>query len=143
MSLTISAAIAAAVDTAATNAATSAYATGLGSGTTLKIYSGAKPATPETAASGTLLATVTTGTWTAASDGSGHLTCSDPASATVAASGTAGWFRLAKSDGTAVIDGTVGTSAADLILDSTALVAGGQVDLGAGTLTVPVSAPVA
>lgn len=142
MALTITSAVATAVDAAATNAAASAYASAIGSGASIAIRSGSKPATPETTASGTLLATVTVpGSWTAASDGSGTITGGNPAAVTVAASGTAGWFRLATSGGTAILDGTVGESAADLVLDETALVAGGTVDLGAPVLTVPVTVP--
>jgi hypothetical protein len=38
------------------------------------------------------------------------------------------------------MEGTVGTSGADMILDSTALVAGGSLDLGAPVFTIPVTA---
>lgn len=129
MALTISA--------AAAQAMASALATDIGSAATIEIRTGAKPATPETAASGTLLATVTvSGSFTASG---GSLTAADPAAATVAASGTAGHFRVKTSGGTAKIDGTVGTSGADMNLSAVGLVAGGTVDLGVPTFTVPVS----
>ena len=129
MALTISAAAAQAMATA--------LATDIGSAATLEVRTGAKPATPETAASGTLLATVAiSGSFTASG---GSITAANPAAVAVAASGTAGHFRLKTSGGTAKIDGTVGTSGADLILDNVALIAGGSLDLGVPTFTVPVA----
>jgi hypothetical protein len=114
-----------------------ALATDIGSAATIEIRSGTKPATPETAASGTLLATVAiSGSFTASG---GSITAADPASVTVAASGTAGHFRVKTSGGTAKIDGTVGTSGADMNLSSVALVSGGTVDLGVPTFTIPVA----
>lgn len=129
MALTISA--------AAAQAMGAALATDIGSAATIEIRTGSKPATPETAASGTLLATVAiSGSF---SSSGGALTAANPAAVTVAASGTAGHFRLKTSGGTAKIDGTVGTSGADLNLDNVALVAGGSLDLGVPTITVPVA----
>ncbi len=129
MALTISA--------AAAQAMGAALASEIGASATIEIRTGAKPATPETAASGTLLATVAiSGSFTSSG---GVLTAADPAAATVAATGTAGHFRLKKSGGTAVLDGTVGTSGADMNLSSTSLIAGGTVDLGVPSITVPVA----
>lgn len=93
------------VSAAAAQAMGAALATDIGSGATIRIYSGSKPATPETAATGTLLATVTiSGSFTSSG---GVLTAADPASVSPAASGTAGYFRVATSGGTAKIDGTL------------------------------------
>lgn len=129
MALTISA--------AAAQAMAAALATDIGAAATIEIRTGTKPATPETAATGTLLATVAiSGSFTAAG---GALTAANPAAVTVAASGTAGHFRVKTSGGTAKVDGTVGTSGADMNLDNVALVAGGSVDLGVPTITVPVA----
>ena len=47
------------ITAAAANSMAAALATAIGSAATIKIYSGTKPATPETAVTGTLLATVT------------------------------------------------------------------------------------
>jgi len=114
-----------------------ALATSIGAGATIEIRSGAKPATPETAASGTLLVTVTiSGSFTSTA---GVLTAADPASASPAASGTAGHFRLKQSGGTAVLDGTVGTSGQDMNLGSTTIATGVPVDLGVPTITIPVA----
>jgi hypothetical protein len=129
MALTISA--------AAAQAMGAALATDIGSAATIEIRSGSKPATPETAASGTLLSTVTiSGSF---SSSGATLTAADPASASVVATGTAGYFRLKTSGGTAKIDGTVGTSGADMNLSSVSLVSGGTVDLGVPSFTVPVA----
>jgi hypothetical protein len=50
--------------------------------------------------------------------------------------GTATWFRALKSDGTTVVfDGSVGTSGADLNLNSTAISAGATVSVTAFTYT--------
>lgn len=123
------------VAVASAQAMGAALATNIGASATIEIRSGAIPATPETTASGTLLATVAiSGSFTSAN---GVLTAADPASVTVAATGTAGYFRLKTSGGTAVLDGDVGTTGASLNLSSTSLVAGGTVDLGVPTITVP------
>lgn len=131
MALTISAADA--------QAMASTLATQIGSAATIEIRTGTKPATPETAASGTLLATVAiSGSFTASG---GSITAANPAAVTVAATGTAGYFRLKTSGGTAKVDGTVTATGGggDLTLDTTSLISGGTVDLGVPTLTVPVA----
>ena len=129
MALTISA--------SAANSLASALATAIGSGASIEIRSGSKPATPETAATGTLLATVAiTGSFTASG---GSITSADPAAVAPSTSGTAGYFRVKTSGGTAVIDGTVGTSGTDMVLGSTTITTGVNVDLGVVTFTVPVA----
>ena len=131
MALTVTAAVA--------QSLASALATAIGSGATIQIRSGSKPATPETAASGTLLVTVSISGSFAASGGS--ITAADPASASPAASGTAGYFRLLTSGGTAILDGTVTATGGggDMTLGSTTITTGVPVDLGVPTFTVPVS----
>lgn len=116
-----------------------ALATDIGSGSTIEIRTGAKPATPETAASGTLLATVAiSGSFTSSG---GALTAADPAAVPVVATGTAAHFRLKTSGGTAKLDGTVTATGGggDMTLSTVSLVSGGTVDLGVPTITVPVS----
>jgi len=54
---------------------------------------------------------------------------------TADATGTATWFRALKSDGTAVLDGSVGTSGANLNLNSVAISAGAAVSCTSFTLT--------
>ena len=127
------------VAAASANAMGTALATDIGSGSIIEIRSGSKPATPETAASGTLLVSITvSGSF---SSTGGVLTAADPASASPAASGTAGYFRLKKSGGTAVLDGTVTATGGggDMQLGSTTITTGVPVDLGVPTITVPVA----
>lgn len=140
MALVITSALATASDTAATAAVDDAYVTALGASSVLQIRTGAAPG-PGVAATGTLLASVTIASWTAATPSAGQITGSDPAAITVAASGAAGHFRLQTSGGTAVMEGTVGTFAADLILDDVDLIEGGSLNLGAPVITIPVDAP--
>lgn len=129
MAISITAAVAQSLATA--------LATAVGSGASIRIYSGSKPATPETTATGTLLATVPiTGSFTASG---GSITAADPGAVTPAASGTAGYFRLLTTGSTAILDGTVGTSGADMNLSSTAISTSSPLDLGVPTFTVPVA----
>jgi|SRR6478752_3804805 len=128
------------VAAASTQAMGVALATNIGASSTIKIYSGTKPATPETAASGTLLVTIPiSGSFTSTTNGT--LTAADPAAASPAASGTAGYFRLATSGGTAVLDGTVTATGGggDMTLGSTSINTGVPVDLGVPTINVPVA----
>ena len=136
MAITISTAAASAM----ADAITALVDAGSGAGT-IKVYTGAKPATPATAASGTLLATFTLADPSSAAAVAGVATWDfDPdISATVAADGTAGWFRVADSNGNAVFDGTVGTSGADMNFSSVAWVTGGTVQITTGTVTHPTS----
>ena len=125
------------VAAASAQAMGSALATDIGASAVLEIRSGSKPATPESAATGTLLVSITiSGSFTSSG---GVLTSADPAAVAPTASGTAGYFRLKKSGGTAVLDGTVGTSGADMNLGSTTITTGVNVDLGVITITVPVA----
>jgi len=92
----------------------------------LRIYSGTRPATPDTALSGnTLLAELTFGATAFAAATGGTKTANAIGSDTSADNtGTATFFRAFKSDGTtAVVDGTVGTSGTDAIINSTSIVA--------------------
>ena len=131
MALTIAAATAQAMGVA--------LATNIGASATIEIRSGSKPSTPETTASGTLLATVAiSGSFTSSG---GVLTSADPASVSPAAGGTAGHFRVKQSGGTAVTDGVVTATGAggDMTLGSTTITTGVNVDLGVPTITVPVA----
>ena len=105
---------------------------------TIKIYSGSQPANGDTAESGTLLATFTLPTGAYAVSGGVATFDMDPdLTATAAATGTAGWARVERSDGTNVFDGSVGSSGADFTLSSTTLTAGQAVNLTSGTITDP------
>jgi hypothetical protein len=106
---------------------------------TLKIYSGAQPATPETAASGILLATLTFGNPAFGAAAAGVITANAITSDSSAdATNTAGWARAWKSDGTtALMDGDVSTSGAWINLNTTSIVAGAIVAITALTITDP------
>lgn len=114
---------------------------GAGPGT-VQIRTGAQPATVATAASGTLL-----GTLTCADPAFGAATVASPSVATANAvvgdtsadaTGTAGWFRVFDSAGTAIADGSVTASGGggDMQLDSTSIVAGGTIDITAWTISL-------
>jgi hypothetical protein len=105
---------------------------------TLDIRTGAQPTDPATAATGTLLATLTLSATAFAAASSQSSALNAVTSATAAATGTAGWFRLKNNAGTGIIDGTVGTSGAELNLSSTSIVSGGTVSITSGSITLPV-----
>lgn len=140
MAIVITTAVATALDDAATAAVDDSLVSSLGSNSVLQIRTGSAPG-PGNAATGTLLASVTIASWTAASPAAGQVTGSNPAAVTASATGTAAHFRLQTSGGTAILEGSVGTSGADLILDNVSIISGGSVDLGAPVITIPVTAP--
>jgi len=126
------------IGTSARNAAADAVTAMLDSGGYLEIRTGAAPGSPGTAATGTLLATLTftTTAFGAASTGvatAGTITGDASADAT----GTAGYMRAYTVGAVAVFDGTVGTSGADLNLNSVDIVTGGTVDITLMTYTQP------
>jgi hypothetical protein len=112
----------------------------------IEIRTGSQPATANTAASGTLL-----GTLTLSNPAFGNATTASPSVATASAitsdtnadaTGTAGWFRAYSGGGTAVIDGVISTVAAgtgDMQLDSTSIVAGGTIAVSSWTVSHPTS----
>lgn len=130
------------LSTAARNALAGAIATLSDAGpaaATLKIYSGSAAATPDTAASGTLLATVVMGDPSFDAAAGGVITAADPDPVTGAAAGTAGWFRLADSTGAAIIDGDVTATGGGgaLTLATTTISVGVSVDITSFTVTMP------
>lgn len=101
----------------------------------LRIYDGSRPATGGTAT--TLLAELTCNATFAPGASSGVLTLNAITSDSSAdATGTATWGRLTKSDGTThVLDFNVGTSGADLNLNSVSIVATGTVAVSSAVIT--------
>lgn len=123
--------------TAARNAKMDTLTTSIGTSAKLRIYSGTRPANPAAAITGTLLAELicSASAFAAASSG-GVLTANAIASGTGAASGTATHFRLWKSDGTtAVVDGDVAISGADLNINNTSIASGQTVSVSSFALT--------
>lgn len=113
---------------------------GTGAGT-VKIYSGTQPASANNAASGTLLVTFTLNdpAFGAAASGAASLVVSPAISATAAATGTAGWFRMETSTPGTVIDGSVTATGGggDMTVDNTSITSGQTVNLTSGTVTMP------
>lgn len=127
------------ISAAAANAAMDALGALLDDGY-CRIYNGTKPAGPGTAiTTQTLLAELRYGATAFAAASGGVLTAEAMTQdASANASGTATWYRGLASDGTtAHIDGTVGTSGADLNLSTTTIVAGVPVAITSYTLTLP------
>ena len=117
------------------NAKMDAITTIAGATAKLEIYAGTDSAGTANA-EGTLLATFTCGSPFAPAASVGVLSPTLPAATTGAATGTAGWARLTKTDGTtAVIDLTVGTSAAQIILNTLGITLGGAVSISSWTIT--------
>lgn len=112
---------------------------GAGAGT-IQLRDGSMPATPATAATGTLLATVVLQDPSTSAASAGVETILDPASVTGVAAGTVTWARLLDSNGVAVADCDVSTVAAGtgtLQMSTTTVSVGLTIDFGTITLTVP------
>lgn len=116
------------------NARLDAITAAAGANAKLRIYSGTRPATGGTAT--TLLAELTCAATLAAAASGGVLTFNAiTADSAADATGTATWARLVTSAGTFLLDMSVGTSAAEIIMPSTAIQANAQVSISSGTLT--------
>jgi len=105
----------------------------------LRLYDGTQPATGDTAISTqVLLAELRFNATSAPAASAGVLTFNSiTADSDANASGTATWFRAFKSDGTtAVLDGSVGTSSANLVLNSASIVIHAAVSVSSFTHTV-------
>jgi hypothetical protein len=133
-------ALAPSISTAARNAACDAVVDLVDAGTPpglLKIYAGTVPADVNAAlGAATLLATLTMSTTAFGAASSGVATAAAITSDTSAdATGTATFFRITNAAGTAIIQGNVGTSGADLNLSSTSITTGGTVAVSSLTYT--------
>ena len=120
------------------NAEADAIGNALNSGF-IRIYDGSQPATADTALSGqTLLAELVLNADAFPAASAGLLTANAIASdASANATGTASWARILASNGTTVwFDGTVGTSAANVVINSVAISAGAVVSCSSLTLQV-------
>lgn len=117
------------------NARLDAITTFVGASGKLRIYSGTRPATGGTAT--TQLAELTLNATFAPAASGGVLTLNSITGDTSAdATGTASWARILKSDGTTIVlDCSVGTSGADINLNTTSLVTGAAVNVTSATIT--------
>ena len=125
------------LSTAARNAMLDGITSTVGGSAKLRIYDGSQPAGPGTAVSTqVLLAELTCNATFAPAASSGVLTLNSITQDSSAdATGTASWFRIVTSGNTAVIDGSVSTSGADMNLNSTSIVSGGSVSVTSATFT--------
>ena len=124
----------------------------------IKVYSGSQPATADAAATGTHLGTITVGSgafsagsetngleFGTAADGEIEKASAETWSFEGIASGTAGWWRFyanESDDGSALttkprVDGTCGTSGADLTMSSTSIAIGGTYTVDAWKFSIP------
>lgn len=132
------------IATSARNAAAGAVVALLDAGSgpgVIEIRTGSQPANPDTAATGTLLATLTLADPAFGAPSGGTATAGTITSDTSAdATGAAGWFRGLDSTGAAVIDGSVTAEGGggDLELDTVDVIAGGAVTVTSWTITMPV-----
>lgn len=105
----------------------------------LRIYTATQPAGPDTAVGAqTLLAEFTLADPSFGAASNGVITLAGtPRSTTGLAAGTAAWFRILTSADVAVADGAVGTSGAELNLNTLTISVGVSVEITSGTITVP------
>lgn len=131
------------ISTAARNAAADGVVDLLDAGLAagyIQIYTGTQPATPNTAATGTLLGTLTLSDPAFGAAASGTATAAAITDDTSAdASGTAGWFRALDSNANPVIDGSITGigGGGDMEMDDTNIVAGGVISVTSWTVTMP------
>jgi len=119
------------------NAKLDAVETAIGASAVLKIRTGSVPANCAAADSGTVLATINLPSdWMDAATGGTKSKAGTWTDASADASGTAAHFRLYASDGTTChAQGTVGTSATDMIVDSVSFTSGQSFTVTTFTLT--------
>lgn len=119
------------------NAKLDAVETAIGVSAVLRIRSGTPPASCASADQGTVLASITLPSdWMAAASGGTKDKSGTWTDSSADATGTAGHFRLYASDGTTChAQGTVGTSAADMIVDNTSFATGQSFTVTTFTLT--------
>ena len=111
------------------NAQLNTYGANFNSGT-LVIYSGGVPATADTALSGnTVLVTLPFSSAAFAAASGGSMTANSITQTNAAASGTAAFYRVFNSSSVCIEQGMVATSGADLNMNTTAIVAGGPVQI--------------
>lgn len=106
-----------------------------GTGCLIDIYAGTQPANANTAITTQtkLVSLPIAGAF--GTDSNGSITIGAVTSALATATGTASFFRIFKSNGTTVImDGSVGTSDADMVLNTVSIVTGQTVAISSGTI---------
>ena len=134
--------IAASVRTAIVDSVKALIDGGAGPGK-IRIYTGAAPAGPATAASGTLLVDIPLNdpSFDATASGTANADVTPTVVGTAVATGTAGWFRILDSNNNALIDGAVTATGGggDITVASTAITTGLTVTVTSLALTAPAS----
>jgi hypothetical protein len=127
------------LSTSVRNAILNAIETAVGTSAVLKIRTGSPPTDVATADSGTVLSTLSLPSdWMADASGGTKAKSGTWQDSSADASGTPGHFRIYASDGTtAHIQGTVGTSGTDMIVDSSTFTAGQSFTVNTFTFTAP------
>lgn len=106
-------------------------------GALVRIYTGAAPANCAAAASGTLLAELALPNPVGTKSGQVITFGTITGDASADATGTAGHWRVVNSAGTTCyLQGTCGTSGADMNLNTTSITAGVAVDITSWTITI-------
>lgn len=106
-----------------------------GSAAIIKIYDGTQPSNANTAITTQTLLVSLNITGSFGTDSNGTITLSTVTNGTAVATGTAQFFRITKSDGTTVVmDGSVGTASADMILNNTSIATSQVVSISSGTI---------
>ncbi len=106
----------------------------------MQFRTGAKPASPQVAATGVLLATVGFSNPAFTTFSNGQATANPIASDTsIAATGVAGWFRISDREGVPVFDGdvTITGGGGDVEFDNVQFIQGGTVAIDSFTVTMP------
>ena len=119
------------------NARLDAIETAVGTSAILKIRTGAAPANCAGADSGTVVATLNLPSdWMAAASSGSKAMSGTWSDSSADATGTAAHFRIYDSGGTTChLQGTVGTSGTDMIVDSTSFTAGQSFSITSFSLT--------
>jgi hypothetical protein len=106
-----------------------------GTNAIINLYAGTPPANANTAITTQTLLVSLPIVGAFGTNSNGVLTLNPVTAITATAGGTASFFRITKSDGTTVVmDGSIGTSGADLILNTTTIVALQTVSITSGTI---------
>lgn len=109
------------------------------SASTIQIRTGSQPSSPNSAATGSLLATITLDdpAFATASGGSADANPIDPVAGT--GDGTAGYFRVLDGNGATIEDGSVSVTGGggDMQLNTTTISTGVDVLVTSWTITVP------
>lgn len=115
-----------------------------GTAAVIEIYTGTQPTDADTAVGAqTKLATLTMnatafGSVSDASPGAIMTAATITGDSSADNTGTAAWFRmLTQSGGTTIMDGSVGTSGADMNFNTVSFTSGSQIDITAMTVTQP------